>query len=146
MAFRTHGLLKDAAYLIPPPHPPLLPQEALGKLPMAPKDLRLSIWGVSEGFLHGSQINLIFLLSRLQYPRTMLRGVEGIHQETLLEKPAPHAKQSLRSQGERGLGQQERMLTPQVSQRRGPCDPKEVATGSARKRLFMLSSRANPCE
>lgn len=76
----------------------------------------------------------------------MLREVEGIQRETLLQEPALHAKRSLQSQGEGGLGQLERMLTPQVSQRRGPCGPKEVATGSARKRLFMLSSRANPCE
>lgn len=113
---------------------------------MAPKDLISLFWGVSEDFLHSSQTTLIFLLSKLQYPRTTLREVEGIQRETLLQEPALHAKQSLQSQGEGGLGQLERMLTPQVSQRRGPCDPKEVATGSARKRLFMLSSRANPCE
>lgn len=61
MAFRTHGLLKDAAYLLPnPTTPPSLPQEALGELPIAPKDLCLSILGVSEGFLHSSQITLMF--------------------------------------------------------------------------------------
>lgn len=55
-------------------------------------------------------------------------------------------KHSFQSQGEREVDQLERTLTPQVSQRRGPCDPKEVDTGSARKRLFMLSSWANPYE
>lgn len=39
--------------------------------------------------------------------------VVGLHTETVLQEPAPQAKQSLESQGER-------MLTPQVSQGRGP--------------------------
>lgn len=63
---------------------------------------------------------------------------------SFLEPQLP--KHSFQSQGEIGVDQLERTLTPRVSQRRGPCDPKEVDTGSARKRLFMLSSWANPCE
>ena len=146
MAFIAHGQLKDTAYLILPHSLTAAPGVHFRALPMAPKDLISLFLGVSEDFLHSSQTTLIFLLSKLQYTRTTLREVEGIQRETLLQEPALHAKQSLQSQGERGLCQLERMLPPQVSQRRGPCDPKEVATGSARKRLFMLSSRANPCE
>lgn len=71
--------------------------------------------------------------------------IEGVHSETFLQEPLK-LKQSLQSQGEGGVDQLERMLTPQVGQRRGPCDPKEVDTGSARKRLFMLSSPAKSCE